>query len=234
MRRPSQILVAALLAVTATVAHAQVTVLLDDFNRADSTILGTDWTEHAGDIQILSNRVSGTDLSLMTFNNQAATAISADVFMNGSSLQYGALVVGFADITNNLFVKVQNNSSSTGFDTVFFYYGNNGNGFGAESTTFAVTPFTSAHMSLSLVGTVATLGLDTNFDGNADHTFIRNDVPTSSLGTGVGLGFYGATAFDNFALVAVPEPGVTPLLVIGLGLSGLAQWRRRRTRSSGR
>ncbi len=49
----------------------------------------------------------------------------------------------------------------------------------------------------------ATLTLDTNFDGIADQVFFRSDVPVGSLGTGIGLGFHGATSMDNFTLAAV-------------------------------
>lgn len=113
-------------------------------------------------------------------------------------------------------VKVQNNTSSTGYDIVYFYYGNNGNSFGTEPTTFALTPFTSARMSLTLVGTVATFMLDTNFDGIADQTFTRTDVPIGSLGTGIGLGFFGATTLDNFSVV--PEPSTVWLMLLGAGV----------------
>jgi hypothetical protein len=38
----------------------------------------------------------------------------------------------------------------------------------------------------------------------------------------------GGTSLDNFSVVAVPEPSTYALLASGLGLVGLAVWRKRR------
>lgn len=210
--------VAFLLAVALTTGGAAwAQVLLDNFNRADGAV-GTGWTVQAGSITIQGNTARGTDMSLMTFNGQTGNTISADIYHNGSGTQYGALVLGYAGVSTNLFVKVQDNGSGSNFDSVFFYYGNNGSGFGSGQTMFSTPLFSSGRMSLSLIGTVATLTVDTNFDGIPDLTFTRNDVPISSLGSAIGLGFYGQAAFDNFTLGVVPEPGVTALLCCGLGV----------------
>lgn len=192
-------------------ANAQVVV--DTFNRPDGTDLGANWTEQAGDASIVNHAVQGTNLTLITLNDAVSNTVSADVFFNGTALQYAALVLGYAGVADNLFVKVQNNSGSAGYDTAFYYYGNNGSGF---ASTDALIPFTSARLSLTWIDAAITLLIDTNFDGVPEQSFTRTGFSTASLGTGVGLGFYGAASFDNFALVAVPEPGSIALLLVGL------------------
>lgn len=219
----------ATLAIT-SVLRAQ--VLLDDFNRPDSTNLGANWTEVVGNISIAGGSATGTvDPSLMIFNDVSANAITADVFEGTGSLQYGALVVGYADVSNNLFVKVQGNGGA--FNIAYFYYGNNGGAFGSQGASSSLVPFSSARLTLTLQGSLATLFIDTNFDGIPDQTISRPDVPTALLGSGIGLGFFGQAQLDNFELAAVPEPGVLPLLLTGLAVLGTGMGFRHRALKSG-
>ncbi len=209
--------------------------VLDDFNRADGTNMGSNWTEQAGDFRIDGNRASGNNLSLMTYNGSAsATEASVDVFANpnGEDIQYAALVLGYADLNSNLFIKVQSQyNGGTAFNYAAFYFGNNGGGnFFALSSTF-----TSGRITASLTGTTATLEIDSNFDSIADqvYTYDYSLAKIAALGSGVGLGGYGYAYMDNFSTTAggtgpqnVPEP--LSALLFGAGLLGLGGLSRRR------
>ncbi|MHC4573946.1 MAG: hypothetical protein ACYS76_07420, partial [Planctomycetota bacterium] len=115
--------------------------ILDDFNRPDSTNMGINWTEQVGDFSIVSNRATsaGTVLALMTYNDDAGSHLCIDAIHNGlNSVQYVALISGYADNSNCVLVKVQDNSAGGAFDRLWFYYGNHVSGFGSEilSPTF--------------------------------------------------------------------------------------------------
>src|SRR5437899_2910735 len=99
-------------------------VLLDDFNRPDGGV-GANWTVQTGSFAIQSNQlVTTTNGSLMTFNGQTSNSATVDVF-HVPPTSYDAIVLGFQDLNNNLFIKVQDNGSGS-FDAAGFYFGNNG------------------------------------------------------------------------------------------------------------
>lgn len=196
----------------------------DDFNRADSGDLGANWTLQNGSIGISSNMAMAPsqDLHLATVNGYSDTAenttITFDVFNNGSSTQYAAAVLGYANNSQCLFVKVQNNGGS-GFGSYGFYYGNNGGGeFGSLANTY-----TSARVTVSYSGTTATMSIDGDINGSIDET-LSHDYGSTTLGTGAGLGAYGSGMIDNYTINAVPEPTTMVLL----GLPALALLRKKR------
>lgn len=206
-------------------------IILDNFNRADGTNMGLNWTEQNGDFSISSNRATGTNFSLMTFIGATSNSVTVDAFPTGT-LSYVAIVLGYADLNNNLFLKVQN-QSGTGFNTAAFYFGNNGSsGAWSQSQFFALSSsFASARMTATLSGTTVTLDFDTNFDGVAEQSYSRGSVPLGLLGSGIGLGAYGYATMDDFSIpgeAGIPEPGTAALL--GSALVALAvalRWRLR-------
>lgn len=174
--------------------------ILDDFDRADSTYMGADWTEQNGDFSISSNMATsaGTIWAVMTYADDIGNHLCVDAIHNGlNSVQFVALISGYADLNNNILVKVQDNSSSGEFDRVFFRYGNLGASLGYEDLW---PKFTSARMMTHLVGDTITVEFDTNFDGVADQTYSRSGFSTASLGTGSGLGGYNNPLMDNFGI----------------------------------
>jgi hypothetical protein len=197
-------------------------VVLDDFNRANGP-LGSNWTVQTGSFGIVGNEVVGSGVGIATYNGVTANALEADVRSNTTNLQYVGLVLGYADLGNNLFMKVQQQGAYDGrFTNAAFYYGNNGSGnfFNLDS------PFTSAHMRVELSGTTATMTFSDIDGGSGSQTYsyTYGSVP----GTGIGiLGFQGYATLDNFAAdngqgPVVPLPAGVVLGLLGLGSAG---WR---------
>ncbi|MFO0887513.1 MAG: PEP-CTERM sorting domain-containing protein [Isosphaeraceae bacterium] len=236
MNRPTFALTLILIAVAAGSARGDFT-LLDDFNRPNSPTLGPNWTQQSGLIGVVNlGAVSQTGLQsdLATFDGRTAWAITMDVgpqatVETGGS--YLAAVLGYKDLANNLFIKVQYSGlSGPGvFNSIAFGFGDNGSNNAAWSgATFAFLPaarqFTSARITAALVGTAALLLIDTDFDGVADQVYTAYDVPVARLGTGIGIGTFGNAQIRRFGIdvVSVPEPASIVLMAIaGLALAGV-------------
>jgi hypothetical protein len=205
-------------------------VLLDDFNRPDSTDMGPNWNEISADFQIISGRAHGMDLGSMIYVGQTSNSVSVDVYSTSSADDYGAIVLGFANTSNSLYIKIQSQDDIQGFEAVGFYFGDNGTNNGAWSESFfdpgAFSNFHSAHMNVALAGNVVTLSLDTDFDSVYDIAISRGSVPLGLLGSGIGLGGWtSAAGIDNFSIGDVPEP--TTIALWALGAIGLPRLRRR-------
>ena len=199
-------------------AQAQATVL-DNFNRPDGA-LGGNWTIQNGNMVIINNQAAGDpaagwSFNLATYNGVSSDTVFADVYCVGTTLDYAALILGYASPDENAFIKVQGQDGGGMFDHAAFYYGNNGGG-----SFFTLSqPFSSAHMIASLVGDAATLTLDTDFDGVPEQTYTWN-YGGNAFGTGIGMaGFLGGSArLDNYGIPGgqqVPEVTTTISLLFG-------------------
>lgn len=229
--------VSLVLFLAASPLHAAI-ITLDDFNRPDGTDMGSSWNEIAGDFQIVSGRARGSGLGSMIYVGATANTVVADLYSIGTAGDYIALILGFANTSNSIYIKLQSQNSVANFEALGFYFGNNGNNNGAWSESFfsnvLLTPFTSARVTLSLVGNTVSLSIDSNFDSTPDQVISRGSVPLGLLGTGIGLGGWSASGaeVDNFGIdgAAIPEPS-TAVLFGAAGLLLLALSRRRRARS---
>ncbi len=202
--------------------------LLDDFNRGDQPTLGSGWTQREGTSSVAANQATGSNLSLATFNGGTGSVVSFDLFGSGTALQYGAAVLGYGGTSNNIFVKVQNQSGTSSFDTFGFYFGNNSSVGGLFGDLDA--GFESARVTVSLTGTIATLFIDPNVGAAQSYSFDYGFTPD---GDGIGLGFLGPARIDNFSgrTASVPEPATASLLLLALGGMVTAARRRTATRS---
>ena len=205
--------------------------ILDDFNRPDAGTLGPSWTVVSGGAQIISNQAAGlSDLSLVIYNGVSASGAYVDVYNTGTGLQYAALVLGYSGGGDNYFIKVQNQSGGNSFGNYGFYNGNNNSG-GVGIFDALNTPFSSARIWATYSGMTAWLFIDSDFDGVADQQY-SHTYSNAVSGTGIGLGFYGATRVDNFgagspAPSEIPEPGAFGMALAGLGAAVLLRLRRR-------
>lgn len=202
----------------------------DNFDRANAPDLGANWTNMTGTIGINGNMAqapnSDTNVALVSGYSELAanTAVSFDVFNQSASVTYAAAVLGYTSQVSSIFVKVQDNQANGTFNRAFFYIGDNGagGGFGYED----LNPFTSARVYVWFTGTVAFLGIDTNFDLVLDQTYSR-DYGSSVWGTGAGLGVYGDGKIDNYGVAPLPGfPEPASLAVLGLGVAALLRRKR--------
>lgn len=214
-----------LLLFTTAVVSMHAGTILDDFNRADASTLGPNWTQQSGADQVLSNQATAINNdSLATFNGLSTDTVFASVFSDQGGTEFIALVLDFADANNNFFIKVQENAAGTGFDHYAFYYGNNGSGTGSGTFQALSSSFTSALIWATVSGNTANLFIDPSFTGVAQQTYSFT-YDTSTGGTGAGLGFYGTAAADDFGTglpsSTTPEPGTFALMgsaMFGIGL----------------
>lgn len=219
------------LPVVLTIAPLAAGAIIDDFNRPDANTLGPNWTVVNGGAQIVGARAAGlANLSLVVYNGLSASGAYMDVYNTGPGLQYAALVLGYSSINDNYFIKVQNQSGGDSFGNYAFYYGNNRCGGGSFASLN--TPFSSGRIWATYSGMTAWLFIDSNFDGVADQQYSYTYGAAVS-GSGVGLGFYGATQVDNFGAglpgpSQIPEPGTLAMALAGPGAAALLRLRRRR------
>lgn len=187
----------------------QATGGFDDFNRANSGDLGADWTNQSGAIGITGNRAQGiTNLSMFTLNgvndNYASSTMSCIVDNGGAGLAYVALVAGFADTSNNVFVKLQDNNFDSLMDRVFFYYGNNGGSWGSTTYYYDLavpTATATIHLSFDNGGDRAVFTVENDTSGGTEVFYGDNLLGVAGgLGTGFGMGTFGTCYADDYTV----------------------------------
>lgn len=213
----------------------------DNFNRADDTTLGPNYTNHGTGTftRVIGNQAGNTSganaLSLVNSSLYSASymhgSASVDAFC-GSSLSYVALALGHNGVTtagNGLFIKVQGTGT---FTNIGFYTGINGSttSFWTDPPIFftATSAFASARITVwASSATTINLGIDSNFDNTFDQTYSRNlNLGSMTFGTRAGLHVFGANArADNYQVGVVPEPAT--MAALGLGVAALLRRRRR-------
>ena len=141
--------------------------------------------------------------------------------VNGTGLQYAALVLAYADLSNNLFLKIQGSGGS--FTDAACYYGNNGSSFGLGFFSLDL-PFAKVHMAVTLVGTTVTMTFSSIDGGAAIQTYVCGGAPVSG---GIGIGGFATRArLDNFstggsAPVSLPGTNQWALIVLASVFAGV-------------
>lgn len=199
----------------------------DDFNRANSANLGANWVNATGSVGIVNNAAQApsqsTNVALVNGYSDTVqnTTISFDVAHSSNTVAFAGAVLGHSSSSMSAFIKVQDNTSAGNFNRVFFYIGNNGAG---GSLGFVdMTGFSSARIYVGFTGTVATLGVDSNFDTVIDQSYSA-DYGATGFGTGAGLTAFGDARIDNYAINPVPEPAT--MAALGLGVAALIRRKR--------
>lgn len=200
----------------AAAAPFECNVPLDNFDRANSASLGASWTQQAPSMTISANAVTNPNATqgLSTWNalppsQQACLDVTA-----GSALNYAGIDLGFQDVENNAFLKVQGSGGT--FSIAYFYYGNNGGGNPCKITggcSFPITPFHSGriHATLNQATGQVSLDIDTNFDNNPEQTIVKTYNAPFSFGNAIGIASYGGSFLDNFASSSTPPAPPVPV-----------------------
>jgi hypothetical protein len=188
----------------------------DDFNRPDAADLGAPWTERLGDHRLVNGQGTGTPGFIThwsTYGGASAgyvgSVMEVDFFNQpdgGTEVVFVACT--FGDATNSsqqIFVKVQDNTQDGTFDRVFFYLGINGSAWtNTTGNTFPLaTVCTQGRMRVSFSpdGDIAICEIDNNSDGVYDEQFQCDGLlGAGSFGTDVGVSSFGDGAFDNWSL----------------------------------
>jgi hypothetical protein len=216
----SAFLLALLVVFVPTAAHAAQAG--DDFDRADGG-LGASWSTIGGTLSLVGGGATGTDNSAALLTGASGTRVSADAYAAPGRLSYVSLFGGYTNSGMAFFAKVQDNAVDGRFDTVWFYYGQNGNNF-VLSTPIA-TPVAQARIALTMSGSTGTFTVDSNFDGTPDQTFTA--TYPGGAAPAAGIGFYGGSRADNFAVdstpVALTAPATTTTTVGGGSLAVTAE-----------
>lgn len=200
---------------TASAAPFSCNVPLDDFNRANATTLGPNWTLQAPTMNIAANAVTNpnTTAGLSTFNAVPPTQQAClDVTAGAAGTTYAALDLGFQDATNNAFLKVQGTGGT--FTKAWIYYGNNGSCKLAGGTcSFDIPVFKSGriHATLNTTTGQVSLDIDANFDNDSELTIVKTFNAPFSFGNAIGIGSYGGSSLDNFATASTPAPPPVPV-----------------------
>ncbi|HEX5355137.1 MAG TPA: PEP-CTERM sorting domain-containing protein [Aquabacterium sp.] len=217
--KQAKIFLATMAAVFGMNAQAAMTVA-DNFN--DGTFSG--WTTQAGSFSESGGVLTGTTFSLATLDGASATTLGVDA-ISGAGVSYVALILNYSSLSDNLFVKLQDNTGDGKFDRVFMYRGNNGSSATTGSYYFDLSTEVESSYFEASVNNVT--GLVTAKVGATGDVF-SGTLSNSYTGTGVGIGFYGnATANNYYVPSAVPEPEALAMLLAGVGVVGVMARKRR-------
>jgi hypothetical protein len=176
---------------------------LDNFNRSNSTTLGSAWTERSPGIGIQNDRATNPKFTtaLATYKGAKSDSACLAVRANGDKIQYAGIVLGYNNLANNIFVKVQDNAENGKFDTAYAYRGDNTTQpLGTGSDSKSLTPFKRAEIYVTWSGSTVKLEISTSLNGKPQQKFVIHGVSTAGLGKKIGLAMYGGTLADNFAI----------------------------------
>ena len=192
-------------------AALQVTSACDDFNRASGTNMGPDWNELKGDLAIIGDVGYGTMAGSQYMIHTQASApydsskMSVDFLpdINGRTGQHVALIAGYADNVNTVYVKVQDDDSDGLYDQIYFVTGIDGATWSVSGSSALATPTGSGRMTLSFTGAGDTARCDIQNDasGLLESFSVAGLLSAGvTLGTEFGIGVTNSASFDDFEL----------------------------------
>lgn len=205
---------------------APCSTLLDNFDRADGTNVGSQWTEQAQDYAIAGNGVGQPQRArgrLLYNAASGSSTVCVDVSKGNSGQLYddAGVLMQYASPTDNLEIRFQNNNDKDKFDTLYIYKGPSelvkvplgaANAFSASRLQITVRAGASPGFAILV---------DRNFDGipGNGEPQINGALSALASGTGLGLTSYGETRLDNFSAV---DPVFGPSPFSGAGNSPAA------------
>jgi len=167
--------------------------------------LGSNWFVQYGNFEIYQQKAFGRGFSpnLATYNSLGANQIEADVSPTpGGNFQYSGLVLNYAQLGTNLFMKVQDNDGNGTFEHGACYIGNNNVGASFGLGFFLLSsPITSAHMKVSVSNDKVVHFYLTNIDGGSGSQYYECSGAPLAEGYGVGIASYGGGRVDNFQVI---------------------------------
>lgn len=177
---------------------SQPCIVRDDFNRADSTNMGTNWTEQSGDFSISGNRAVGINDSEMVYNgNTTGDLACVDVYSGGNAQKVARVLLKYTSSSDNLRVLLQDSQGDGLYDRIYFDR-DGGFVFNAVcATSLLTTPISSGRLTAYLDGTTLKGDIDNDFDGTIDQSYQCTNAPQKS-GTKIVLSNFNSAQFDNF------------------------------------
>src|SRR5690606_29522999 len=111
--------------------------------------------------------------SLATFNGSTSNTVEFDIYAQATSntnVQYIAAVIGYGTGADSYFIKIQRQLTAAGQFTHYAFYKNDHDSDGGLFSSLS-QGFQSAHVIVTIVGSVATLSIDPDTGPNQVYTF---------------------------------------------------------------
>lgn len=167
----------------------------DDFDRADSTSLGSDWTETTGDWSIASNALSiastGAVVTCNTTHPNSETFLVVSASFTLATNSVARIIVNYVDSTHYHYAEFT--KTSTG-GTVRLYYNNGGTHTALASAQTYTGTFSAASLCIDSAGQVSVV------IGTRLMTYATISPTTSVCGLGTGGTVGSGVTFDDFSI----------------------------------
>lgn len=177
-------------------------ILVDDFNRPDSSSLGADWTEESGDWSIDSNELETQDATALALsvsgNPDGCTSYVSSKVKFSTTNDYARLIVAAADANNYLFAQLR--ISSPASLSIYQKSGGTETLIATYATSFFLSTGTQYSWYLCYSGSKLTTGV-----GAHNLTGSVSGFSGGKVGVGTGATVAGTINFDDFAATRVDE-----------------------------